>query len=168
VPTEAGEYIVGAYLQHFHDCDIVVYNERQKGGKLAGLSELDVVGLNLVKQEAFLCEVTTHILGMLIKDVAYTIDKVKRKYKAQQGYLRNPAKLEKGCWFAGYGSIRVRARTGFGGSARGRGPSSSQQLGARQKPRLLVPGLHRGSGVRSRRECPARRGRFIRIQIQRR
>jgi hypothetical protein len=86
VATEAGEYIVGAYLQHFHDCDIVLYNERQKGGKLAGLSELDVVGLNLVKREAFLCEVTTHILGMLIRDVPYTIEKVKRKYKAQQEY----------------------------------------------------------------------------------
>ena len=84
--TEAGEYIVGAYLQHFHDCDIVLYNERQKGGKLAGLSELDVVGLNLAKKEAFLCEVTTHILGMLINDVPFTITKVTNKHEAQRAY----------------------------------------------------------------------------------
>jgi hypothetical protein len=88
MPTESGEYIVGAYLQHFHDCDIVLYNERQKGGKLAGLSELDVVGLNLVKREAFLCEVTTHILGMLIKTAPFTVAKVKSKHAAQRAYAK--------------------------------------------------------------------------------
>lgn len=88
MPTESGEYIVGAYLQFFHDCDIVLYNERQKGGKLAGLSELDVVGLNLVKKQAFLCEVTTHILGMWITDLPTTIKKVSAKFNAQQEYAK--------------------------------------------------------------------------------
>lgn len=86
MPTESGEYIVGAYLQHFQDCDIVLYNERQKGGKLAGLSELDVVGLNLPKRTAFLCEVTTHILGMLIVDVPTTLAKVQKKHAVQKAY----------------------------------------------------------------------------------
>jgi hypothetical protein len=89
VPTEAGEYIVGAYLQYKYDCDIVLYNERQRGGKLARLPELDVVGINLAKREAILCEVTTHILGMMIKDVPTTIQKLKDKHKAQRDYAAN-------------------------------------------------------------------------------
>ena len=86
--TESGEYIVGAYLQHFYDCDLVLYNQRLKGGKLAGLLELDVVGISLQKKEAYLCEVTTHILGMLIKNRTATIEKVKQKYMAQQAYAK--------------------------------------------------------------------------------
>jgi hypothetical protein len=84
--TESGEYIVGAYLQHCYECDIVLYNERQRGGKLAGLSELDVVGLNLPKREVYLCEVTTHILGMLMVNVPTTIEKVRKKFEAQKAY----------------------------------------------------------------------------------
>lgn len=62
--TEAGEFIVGAYLQEVEKCGIVLYNVRQPGGKLAGLNELDVIGLNLPARTAFLCEVTTHLHGM--------------------------------------------------------------------------------------------------------
>jgi hypothetical protein len=62
--TEAGEYIVGAYLQQFCDCNIVLYNSRMPGGGLEGLPELDVIGLNLKARVAYLCEVTTHLHGM--------------------------------------------------------------------------------------------------------
>src|SRR5436305_1839848 len=62
--TEAGEFIVGAYLQHICECGIILYNMRPPGGKLAGLNELDVIGLNLPDRKAFLCEVTTHLHGM--------------------------------------------------------------------------------------------------------
>lgn len=62
--TEAGEYIVGAYLQHICDCGVILYNTRLPGGKLTGLNELDVLGLNLPNKAAYLCEVTTHLHGM--------------------------------------------------------------------------------------------------------
>jgi hypothetical protein len=64
MPTEAGEYVVGAYLQHIHGCGIILYNVRPPGGRLEGLRELDVVGLNLPEKKAYLCEVTTHLHGM--------------------------------------------------------------------------------------------------------
>ena len=64
MPTEAGEYIVGAYLQHVEGCGIILYNVRPPGGKVAGLNELDILALNLPAKVAFLCEVTTHLHGM--------------------------------------------------------------------------------------------------------
>jgi hypothetical protein len=82
VPTEAGEYIVGAYLQHVQDCGIVLYNVRNPGGGLAGLNELDVIGLNLPKKHAFLCEVTTHLHGMRPQ----VLDKMPAKHAQQQKY----------------------------------------------------------------------------------
>jgi hypothetical protein len=82
MPTEAGEYIVGAYLQHKHDCGIILYNVRPPGGKLAGLRELDVIGLNLPEKRAFLCEVTTHLHGMRPQ----MLDKMPRKHLQQREY----------------------------------------------------------------------------------
>ena len=43
--TDVGEYLVGAYLQLFENCDFVDYNVRPPGGGMKGLGELDVVGL---------------------------------------------------------------------------------------------------------------------------
>ena len=45
--TQIGEYIVGSYLKERLSCDFVDYNVRPPGGGLAGLAQLDVVGLNL-------------------------------------------------------------------------------------------------------------------------
>ena len=61
--VDIGESLVGAYLRHVGECDVVIYNsffaDRQ--------GEVDVVG---VKQgnprRVWLCEVTTHIGGMQI------------------------------------------------------------------------------------------------------
>ena len=58
--TDIGEYIVGTYLQLIEECDFIDYNVRPPGGGLKGLSELDVVGLNLHTSTAYLCEVITH------------------------------------------------------------------------------------------------------------
>lgn len=82
--TEAGEYIVGAYLQHFHGCGIILYNVRPPGGSIAGLNELDVLGLNLVEKTAFLCEVTTHLHGMRPK----TCLKMEAKHRIQKQYAQ--------------------------------------------------------------------------------
>ena len=62
---DVGEYIVGAYLKSVKQCDFVDYNVRIPGGGLKGLSELDVIGLDLKTNTAYLCEVTTHISGLL-------------------------------------------------------------------------------------------------------
>lgn len=84
--TEMGEYVVGAYLKLEEHCDFVDYNVRPPGGGLEGLKELDVVGLRFDSSTAYLCEVTTHIRGLLYKDNRTTVDRVKQKYARQQEY----------------------------------------------------------------------------------
>lgn len=60
---DIGESLVGAYLRHIVGCGVVTYNsffaDRQ--------GEVDVVGIKTgTPRTIWLCEVTTHIQGMLI------------------------------------------------------------------------------------------------------
>jgi hypothetical protein len=87
--TDVGEYIVGAYLQLKLHCDVVDYNVRRPGGGLQGLEELDVIGLDFHHKRAYLCEVTTHIGGLLYVDNATTIQRVTAKYQRQQSYAHD-------------------------------------------------------------------------------
>ncbi len=82
--TEMGEYLVGAYLKLIESCDFVDYGVREPGGGLSGLNELDVVGINFNDKKAFLCEVTTHIRGLLYKDNKESIRRIARKHQIQQ------------------------------------------------------------------------------------
>ncbi len=84
--TDVGEYIVGAYLKLKLYCDFVDYNVRSPGGGLKGLNELDVIGLNFKKNTVYLCEVTTHIQGMLYKDNKTTVERIKKKHEWQKTY----------------------------------------------------------------------------------
>lgn len=84
--TDVGEYLVGAYLQLILECDVVDYNVRPPGGGLEGLGELDVVGLNLKTHQAYLCEVTTHIRGLLYKDNQTTVERITKKHERQKSY----------------------------------------------------------------------------------
>jgi hypothetical protein len=84
--TNIGEYIVGAYLKIIKDCDFVDYNVRHPGGGLKGLNELDVVGLDFKNKIAYLCEVTTHIRGVLYKDTKTTVERIKNKHEKQKEY----------------------------------------------------------------------------------
>jgi hypothetical protein len=75
---DMGESLVGAYLRHIRRCDVVVYNsffaDRQ--------GEVDVVGLQQRNPRVvWLCEVTTHIDGMLLTGAgrAKEEDIIKRK-----------------------------------------------------------------------------------------
>jgi len=86
IKTDIGEYIVGAYLKIVEECDFIDYNVRPPGGGLKGLNELDVVGLDFKNETAYLCEVTTHIRGVLYKDNKTTIEKIKKKYMRQKEY----------------------------------------------------------------------------------
>ena len=84
--AEVGELIVGAYLKLCKGCDFVDYNVRPRGGGLEGLEELDVVGMNFLTKTAYLCEATTHLRGLLIKNAAFTVQKIKDKHKRQIRY----------------------------------------------------------------------------------
>jgi hypothetical protein len=84
VATEAGEFIVGAYLQFIYRCGVVLYNVPEPGGKLKGLNELDVLGLNLKDQTAYLCEVTTHLHGMRPN----IPEKLSKKHERQRAYAK--------------------------------------------------------------------------------
>ena len=91
--TDVGEFIVGAHLQLIEECDFIDYNVRPPGGGLKGLGELDVVGLNFKTNTAYLCEVTTHIRGVLYKNNQETINRIKKKHERQieyaNKYLKN-------------------------------------------------------------------------------
>ena len=82
--TEIGEYIVGAYLKQKCGCDFVDYNVRPPGGGLEGLAELDVVGLNFEKGQAFLCEVTTHLHGLRYGSYQESVEKVRDEARTPQ------------------------------------------------------------------------------------
>lgn len=84
--TDIGEYVVGAYLKLVCCCDFVDYNIRPPGGGLRGLGELDVLGLRFSDRTAYLCEVTTHLTGLLIGNNRKTVDKIKQKHERQLEY----------------------------------------------------------------------------------
>src|SRR5258707_15545408 len=84
--TEIGEFVVGAWLQEIEKCDFVVYNVRPPEKGLEGLGELDVVGLRPSDSTAFLCEVTTHLGGLLYSGNKKTVDKIREKHVRQRNY----------------------------------------------------------------------------------
>ncbi len=85
--TDIGEYIVGAYLGIVLGCPIVQYNVRAPGGGLVGLNELDVIGLDTNTGSAYLCEVATHLGGLLYgAGNADPIARIAKKYAWQQAY----------------------------------------------------------------------------------
>ena len=86
--TEMGEYLVGAYLKLVKRCDFVDYNVRTPGGGLAGLNELDVVGIHFKDSTAYLCEVTTHIRGVLYKNNQESVNRITKKYDRQRNYAK--------------------------------------------------------------------------------
>ena len=87
--TEIGEYIVGAYLKIIIGCDFIDYNVRPPGGGLPGLNEFDVIGLDFKNKVAYVCEVTTHIGGLLYKDNNTTVERIKKKYEKQREYAES-------------------------------------------------------------------------------
>jgi len=83
MPTDIGEYAVGAYLRLVEKCDFVDYNVRTLGGGRDGLNELDVLGLNFQTKVAYVCEVTTHICGTLYSDYPETVRRIRKKFEWQ-------------------------------------------------------------------------------------
>lgn len=85
--TDIGEYIVGAYLQYIKGCDYIIYNARPPGGKLEGLGELDVIGLDFKTQTAYLCEVTTWIQSQSLD-----VERLEKKFERQKNYAKKNLK----------------------------------------------------------------------------
>lgn len=88
---EMGEYLVGAYLKIVEGCDYVDYNVRFPGGGLKGLGELDVVAFDMDEGVAYLCEVVTHVRGLLYgkgKGYKGTVERIRKKIKRQKTYAR--------------------------------------------------------------------------------
>jgi len=86
--TEMGEYITGACLMLIFNCEYVIYNVRRQEGSLRGLNEIDVIGLDFEDKIAYICEVTTHIRGLLYKNNAETVARVRKKYQIQREYAK--------------------------------------------------------------------------------
>lgn len=86
--TEMGEFLVGAYLTYIEGCDVVSYNVRIKSGGREAQNEIDVVGLRFKDKTAYLCEVTTHLKGVLYKDVKETIKRIRNKHVHQKSYAK--------------------------------------------------------------------------------
>jgi len=84
--TEMGEYVVGAYLKLIKGCDFVDYNVRPKHTGLEGLAEMDVLGLDFGESSAYLCEVTTHLDGLLYGDNDKTLRTLASKFERQRRY----------------------------------------------------------------------------------
>jgi hypothetical protein len=94
VPTEMGEYVVGAYLKMVKGCDHVGFNVRPPGGGIKGLGELDVVGMHFGSATAYLCEVATHIDGLNYgKGNQEVFDKVVAKLRRQREYAQESLSL---------------------------------------------------------------------------
>lgn len=88
--VDIGEELVGAYLNEIEECDHILYDVRAPGGGHRGLRELDVIGLKFSNNTAFLCEVTTHLEGLLIgKGYESTIKKIREKHEWQVEYAEN-------------------------------------------------------------------------------
>lgn len=84
-----GEYLVGAYLKMIVGCQFIDYNVRPPGGGQHGLKELDVVGFDFANKTAYLCEVTTHILGALYGSGAdETAERIIKKHEFQRIYAK--------------------------------------------------------------------------------
>lgn len=98
--TDVGEFLVGAHLQLTEECDVVDYNVRPPGGGLDGLGELDVLGFNFKTNTVFVCEVTTHIRGVLYKNNQETVARITRKHQRQKDYA--------GRFLKNFGSIRYQ------------------------------------------------------------
>ncbi len=87
MPTEMGEYLVGAYLKLILKCSVVDYDARPAGGGIQGLGELDVIGFDFINRTVYLCEVTTHLNGLLIgRGAESTIARLTAKYARQRQY----------------------------------------------------------------------------------
>jgi len=66
-----------------------VQRQAARGRDVGGRAEFDVVGLKLKEETVFLCEVTTHLGGLLYVTSEKTKQRVKAKLDRQKAYARD-------------------------------------------------------------------------------
>lgn len=77
---------MGAWLKVIQKCDFVDYNVRPPVDGLEGLGEFDVVGVDLRSEKVYICEVVTHVRGMLYGNFETTQRRVREKFARQKKY----------------------------------------------------------------------------------
>ncbi|MGX6446237.1 hypothetical protein ACWM35_23850 [Neobacillus sp. K501] len=88
-----GEEIVASYLEHIKKCDFVQRNLYTKDVQ----GEIDLVGVNLKTNEAFVCESTTHLTTGLLyvgkdnknNNIQKLVDKFSKDIEYAEKYLPN-------------------------------------------------------------------------------
>lgn len=85
--VEIGEELVGAWLSMCEGCDFVTYSQRHPTGQ----GEIDVLAFKMAEKRAYLCQVTTHLGGMLYggKDKQSEPDKPGRSYDGTVSKIRD-------------------------------------------------------------------------------
>ena len=84
--TEMGEYVAGAYLRMIKGCSIVIYNQKayEEKGKF---EEIDVLGFDLATRSIYLCEVTTHLRGLLYSGGnEATLRRLRKKFRVTKNF----------------------------------------------------------------------------------
>ena len=94
-----GEYLVGACLKMIEHCEFVDYNVRPSGGRLEGLTELDVIGFKFNPATAYVCEVVTHVRGLKYGNYQSTVRHIRKKFHRQKQYRQRYLKQFKKCHF---------------------------------------------------------------------
>lgn len=85
---EIGESLVGSYLRHIKGCEIVTYNQRLSK-KPSEMGETDVLAIDVERPAVYLCEVVTHIRGMLYgSGTEATLARVRGKFQRLTEYGR--------------------------------------------------------------------------------
>jgi hypothetical protein len=82
---EVGEELVGAWLRKIAQCDFVQYNVALRGKQ----GEIDVIGLNLEKKTAYVCEAATHLAGgmqYVMNGVHNNVERLTRKFRGDIDY----------------------------------------------------------------------------------
>ncbi len=88
MPEEIGESLVGSYLRLIRDCEIVTYNQRLSR-EPSQMGETDVLAIDLETTTVYLCEVVTHIRGMLYgSGTEATVSRVRKKFQRLTEYGR--------------------------------------------------------------------------------
>lgn len=82
---DIGESLVGSYFRYIQGCDLVAYNTHIPGVQ----GEIDVMGVKLQgQQEVWLCEVITHIEGVLYGSYEDTVTKIREKLMRAQTFAK--------------------------------------------------------------------------------
>lgn len=78
--TSTGEQLTGAWLRMVAQCDFVQYNVPLRGRQ----GEIDVIGLNLATETAYICEVATHLRGLQYTKGARpdNVNRIRQEYQA--------------------------------------------------------------------------------------